>query len=636
LIVKHFLYLTLCLIKGAKKGILAIMSSLRFKIGAGYYTLVAIILVLSLIAVISFFRISRSITPLLKENIPTAVASQNMLKALDEQIQDQTLMLRGDINLAYASYQGSRDRFLNWYQRALDASLPEPDTALLDSILYVYRVYLTNSEAFYRLCRDNSPLARPFHMDSIVPIEQRLRSQCLRVIELNQSLSTQTVEMTRAAMNHSIILVCTSAALALFFAFWSNAQVSRNVIKPAAALARTIRLISRGQLNQKIDITSNDEFAELSSEFNKMTERLRTYEEMNIHQLIAEKVKSETIVASIAEPLIVTDANHKLVLMNLAAAAMLGIPHDEIEGRPVAEVVKNKKLRRLLQSNELQLRETARSDFLLKMESGNSVTYYRPRQTIIADEAGNSQGIVTLFEDVTRFKDLERLKTEFIATVSHEFRTPLTSINMTIDILSQELLGPVTLRQRELLANAKVDCSRLTKLVRELLDLSRLETGHYQMQMVPMDFSKMLHETLGPLRLPFEEKGITLICSLDELPLLFGDPQQLSYVITNLLNNALRHTPEGGRVEIHAAANAEELLISVTDTGSGIPLEAQSTIFDKFVQIKKESETTPGSVGLGLAIAKQVVEAHGGRIWVESEPGHGSAFHFTLPLRRNP
>ncbi|HNW58512.1 MAG TPA: ATP-binding protein [bacterium] len=611
------------------------MSSLRFKIGAGYYTLVAIILVLSIVAVVSFFRLSRSITPILSEHIPAAIASQNMLKALDEQIQDQTLMLRGDLNLAYISYQNSRDRFLNWYQHALDASLPEPDAAVLDSIMYVYRVYLTNSEAFYRLCRDNSALARPFHMDSIVPIEQRLRRQCLRVIELNQSLTSRTVEMTRDAMDHSIILVCVSAALALFFAFWSNAQVSRNVIKPASALARTIRLISRGQLNQKIDITSNDEFAELSSEFNKMTERLRSYEEMNIHQLITEKTKSETIVTSIAEPLIVTDADHKLVLMNLAAAAMLGIPPGEIKGRPVAEIVKNKKLRRLLQSNETQLKETAHSDFLLKMENGSSTAYYRPRQTIILDESGRNQGIVTLFEDVTRFKDLERLKTEFIATVSHEFRTPLTSINMTIDILSQQLLGPVTSRQSELLAIAKEDCNRLTKLIRELLDLSRLETGHYQMQMAPLDFEKMVRETLGPLRLPFEEKGITLICNLEELPMLFGDPLQLSYVITNLLNNALRHTPAGGRVEITTAAEAEEIRIAVVDTGIGIPPEAQSTIFDKFVQVKKESESIPGSVGLGLAIAKQVVEAHGGRIWVESEPGQGAAFYFTLPLTRS-
>ncbi|HOZ22006.1 MAG TPA: ATP-binding protein [bacterium] len=611
------------------------MPSLRFKIGAGYYTLVAIIVALSIVAFVSFFRMNRTITPILEKHTPTAIASQRMLKALDEQIQDQILMLRGDVDLAYISYQRSRDRFLNWYQRALAADLPQPDKAILDSMIYTYKAYLTNSEAFYTLCKQNSPLARPFHMESIVPVEQRLRGQCLRLIEVTQALTTSAVELARDAMNRSMILIAVAALISIFFAFWSNAQVSRNVIRPASTLARTIRLISRGQLNQKIDITTNDEFAELSSEFNKMTERLRTYEEMDIHQLIAEKNKSETIVTSIDEPLIVTDAEHKVVLMNLTAAQMLGNPATGMEGRPVEEVVADTRLRRLLLASEEQLRETAHSDFLLKLENGKNTIYYRPRQTIIVDETGQNQGIVTLFEDVTRFKDLERLKTEFIATVSHEFRTPLTSINMTIDILSQQLLGPVSAQQAELLTNAKEDCGRLTKLVRELLDLSRLETGHHQMKMVPLNLAKIVQEAIGPLRLPFRNKEIRLTSEVEGMPAFLGDPQQLSYVFTNLLSNALRHTPAGGEVRISAAAEPEEIRVAVADNGSGIPLEAQASIFEKFVQVRKESETTPGSVGLGLAIARQVVHAHGGRIWVESEPGQGSTFYFTLPLTRS-
>ncbi len=611
------------------------MPSLRFKIGAGYFTLVAIIVALSIVAFVSFFRMNRTITPILEKHTPTAIASQRMLKALDEQIQDQILMLRGDVDLAYISYQRSRDRFLNWYQRALAADLPQPDKAILDSMIYTYKAYLTNSEAFYTLCKQNSPLARPFHMESIVPVEQRLRGQCLRLIEVTQALTTSAVELARDAMNRSMILIAVAALISIFFAFWSNAQVSRNVIRPASTLARTIRLISRGQLNQKIDITTNDEFAELSSEFNKMTERLRTYEEMDIHQLIAEKNKSETIVTSIDEPLIVTDAEHKVVLMNLTAAQMLGNPATGMEGRPVEEVVADTRLRRLLLASEEQLRETAHSDFLLKLENGKNTIYYRPRQTIIVDETGQNQGIVTLFEDVTRFKDLERLKTEFIATVSHEFRTPLTSINMTIDILSQQLLGPVSAQQAELLTNAKEDCGRLTKLVRELLDLSRLETGHHQMKMVPLNLAKIVQEAIGPLRLPFRNKEIRLTSEVEGMPAFLGDPQQLSYVFTNLLSNALRHTPAGGEVRISAAAEPEEIRVAVADNGSGIPLEAQASIFEKFVQVRKESETTPGSVGLGLAIARQVVHAHGGRIWVESEPGQGSTFYFTLPLTRS-
>jgi len=611
------------------------MQSIRYKIGFGHFSLAAIIIILSVFGAYSFLRLNQSITPILEKNGPTAEATQNMLKALDDQVQYQILMLQGDVDLAYAGYRSSRDRFLNWYQRALSARFPAPESVVLDSIIVTYKAYLTNSEAFYRLCRSESPLARPFHMESLVPMEQRLRRQCLRVIENNQKLITRTTMLAKQTADRTMIILVLAAGLSIFFALWANAQVSRNVVRPAIKLAHSIRLISRGQLNQKIDITSNDEFAEISSEFNKMTARLHSYEELNIHQLIAEKKKSETIVTSIAEPLIVTDTGHIIILVNQAAAQMLNLPQEVIIGQPVGEVVKHERLLQLLHADARQRMELAHSDFLFSLEASQGTLYYRPRQTVIIDESGQPQGIVTLFEDVTRFKDLDRMKTEFIATVSHEFRTPLTSINMTMDILSQQILGPITPQQAELLRNAKDDCERLTKLVKELLDISRMQSGKYQMKMVPLQLDRVIEEAVKPLQLLFEEKGITLGVNMDEAFAFSADAQQMNWIFSNLLNNALRHTPKGGSVTIRASRKRGEILVAVSDTGPGIPKEVQKSIFDKFVQIKKESETTPGSVGLGLAIARQAVESHGGRIWVESETGAGSCFYFTIPNRRS-
>ncbi len=611
------------------------MQSIRYKIGFGHFSLAAIIIVLSVFVAFSFLRLNRSITPILEKNGPTAEAAQNMLKALDDQVQYQILMLQGDVDLAYAGYRSSRDRFLNWYQRALSARLPAPEGMVLDSIIVTYKAYLTNSEAFYRLCRTESPLARPFHMESLVPMEQRLRRQCLRVIENNQHLITQTTILAKRTADRTMVMLALAAGLSIFFALWANAQVSRNVVRPAIKLAHSIRLISRGQLNQKIDITSNDEFAEISSEFNKMTERLRTYEEMNVHQLIAEKKKSETIVTSIAEPLIVTDVGHMILLVNEAAAQMLNIPQQNIIGKPVEEVVQQRRLLQLLRADARQRRELAQSDFLFRHETSQGTLYYRPKQTVIIDESGLPQGIVTLFEDVTRFKDLDRLKTDFIATVSHEFRTPLTSINMTMDILSQQILGPITPQQEELLHNAKDDCERLTKLVKELLDISRMQSGSYQMKIAPLRLDQIIDEAVKPLRLLFHDKGIDLRIEAGDGLHFAGDAQQMNWIFSNLLNNALRHTPRGGTVTLRVRKKRHEILVSIADTGPGIPKELQQIIFDKFMQIKKEGETTPGSVGLGLAIARQAVESHGGRIRVESENGAGSTFYFTIPTTRS-
>jgi PAS domain S-box-containing protein len=406
----------------------------------------------------------------------------------------------------------------------------------------------------------------------------------------------------------------------------------RSIILPAEKLTRSVRRISSGQLNQKIDLNTDDEIGELSREFNKMTERLRTYEQMNIQQLIAEKNKSETIVENIADPVIVTDEHGVLMLMNQAAAAVFDVRGSDWQGKLVREVVGNQSWAEMLELGGTKRIEQEHRDPLFAFTRNDLKLYFRPRQAHIVDEYGHVQGVVTLLQDVTRFKDLDRMKSEFIATVSHELRTPLTSLSMGIDILSQEVVGSVNQRQKDLLVAAKDDSERLRKLVKELLDLSKLESGKYEMKKEFVDFRRLVADAVRPLRLPFEEKQIELALDIPEnLPALSADSHQLNWVVTNLLSNAIRWTDTGGKVQLTATEDHHVLYVTVADTGHGIPQESLETVFDKFVQLKSSTETTPGSVGLGLAIAREVVEAHGGRIWVESQIGVGSTFFFTLP-----
>jgi len=227
------------------------------------------------------------------------------------------------------------------------------------------------------------------------------------------------------------------------------------------------------------------------------------------------------------------------------------------------------------------------------------------------------------------------MKSDFIATVSHEFRTPVTSINMSVDILDQELLGPLTPKQKELVTSAKEDCYRLTKLARELLQLSKLESGRIQLREEELVLHDVVESSLHPLQIQFQEKNVRLTVNVPAtLPVLIADEQQISWVITNLVTNALKYTPAGGTVSVHGQEDPDGLRLDVADTGVGIAREHRERIFDKFVQIKQSSNATPGSVGLGLAIAKEIVEMYGGRIWVESEIGAGSTFSLVLPVRR--
>ena len=353
---------------------------------------------------------------------------------------------------------------------------------------------------------------------------------------------------------------------------------------------------------------------------------------MNVHQLIAEKSKSETIVANIVDPILVTDEEDRLVLLNQAAANLLELRDGEWRGCALKDVLPDEHWANGLTTKGIAKAEQDRRETLLQLNRNGSTLYFRPRHARIVGERGRMQGRVTLLQDVTRFKDLDDLKSEFVATVSHELRTPLTSLSMGVDILGKEVVGAINARQREIIAAAKDDCERLRKLVKDLLDLSKLESGRMEMAKEPVDIRTLVDEAIRPLRLPFEQKQIVLEIDVPKgLPDAVGDGHQLTWVVTNLLANALRFTEPGGRVMLRAGPHDGGLIMTVADTGLGIPRDQQERIFEKFVQVKSPEESTPGSVGLGLSIARAVVEAHGGRIWVESTPGAGSTFSFVLP-----
>jgi NtrC-family two-component system sensor histidine kinase KinB len=626
------------------------MSSLRYKIGFSYFLLVCVTLASSVVALYNFLEFQGSVGQMMRENYQGVLAAQQMSKALDQQQQAQEAIIyvsvplrekpvqtswKDELTSARSNFVKNRDDFILAYRTATESVLVAPKPPVLDSIFVTDSTYLANSDTLFKILevRSRRSAARTYYERILKPLVETLNGECSRFLQFNQEAVASADKRAREASNSAAFAVLFTSIFAIVLILFASVQITRTIIRPAEKLTEAARRIGKGQLNQKIDITTTDEIGELGIEFNKMTERLRTYEELNISQLILEKKKSEAIVASIPDPVIMVDEGNKVLLMNQAARRLLQVHGTDWQGKPLGEIVEDDRWLTLLSGGRAGAEETAHQDTVLSIQrSGQQALYFRPRQTTIVDESRNILGVVILLQDVTRFKNLDRMKSEFIATVSHELRTPLTSINMAVDILSREVLGKVNEHQRDMLVTAKDDCERLTKLVKELLDMSRLESGKYELKSEKINLRSVVEEALKPLRLQFREKGIHLDTEIPlTTPEVPGDQQQLSWVVANLVSNALRYTPADGTVTIHSDLLDDSVRISVKDSGRGIPPDAVEVIFDKFVQIKQSTDATPGSVGLGLAIAKEVVEAHGGRIWVESSVGQGSTFFFTIP-----
>jgi len=241
------------------------------------------------------------------------------------------------------------------------------------------------------------------------------------------------------------------------------------------------------------------------------------------------------------------------------------------------------------------------------------------------------QGVVLLLRDITRLRELDRLKSEFVLTASHELRTPITSISITMDLLMETAAEKLTDRERELVAACNEDVQRLRALVNDLLDLSKIEAGKLDLAFEQVQPGFLFDQALAVVTPQAEAKNIELKLEVPEdLPAVKIDPNKIVWVMVNLLANAVRHTPEGGHIRVKGERVGGQMHLSVSDDGEGVPYEIQSRIFDKFVQVKRDGSV--GGSGLGLAISKEVVRAHRGTIWLDSVPGQGSTFTFTIPI----
>jgi len=615
---------------------ISLTRSLRYKIALGFFVLVCINIATGIFAVYNFSQLGDT-GRILRENYQSVRTTENMIDALERQSEACFELVLFDLDSSKTLFQANSDLFSLYAKTINDLNLPT-DPAILDSINVTYAQFLIAAHSIYRLAEQkaNAIRIKARQEAELEPLAAKLSTLCLRLLETDKEAMIAAEKKTKNTSDQAAYAVILASVMALALSIIASVQFTRSIRRPVRRLTQTIRRISQGRLNQKIDIMAEDELGELTREFNKMTERLRMYEQMNVHQLISEKKKSEAIIASIADPVILTDEENHLLAVNQAAAKVFHIADDNgWQGKSVNELLENERLAKLLTADADLREEIARQDELLAVGNGDQALYFRPRQTLITDEQGHVHGVVTLLQDVTRLKRLDQMKSDFMATVSHEFRTPLTSLNMTIDILLQGLLGSVSVQQGDLLATAKSDCERLTKLVKELLNLSRLESVKFQMKKESINLQELVDDALKHLRVPLRMKEIEFETAIDStLPDFSADREQLSWVITNLVSNALRYTPSGGKVTISAERENGMVQVSVADSGRGIPSEALDSIFEKFVQVKQPTDATPGSVGLGLAIAKEVVEAHGGEIWVKSEVGKGSTFAFTIPLER--
>jgi len=616
------------------------MKSIGAKIALGYFVVIFINVAIAIFTIYFLNRLSSPIDQILEEKLNNVNASRSMIQSLVQQELVQYEMISNrfstDLQVQHNTY---KNEFLNWHQRAVEGVSETMDVTALDSIMKNFRAYIRISEILQTQLQQGISYQRAddYHYINIAPLVRKIESACARIIEINREFIAEAEAEAANISKSARIVIILFSILTIIFSAVASIYFTRRIVKPIKLTIQTVRKISQGQLQQKLKISSNDEIAELGKEFNNMTERLYEYEQMNIQQIMTEKRKSEAIVANIPVSILVTDIHANIILMNEPARNLLHIIDGNPEGKSASEIINDPDIIKLLsQVNAGGEKEFDPFKSVIKIVRNNVDLYLLNRQVRITDPADNVTAIVTILQDITPFIELEHLKSEFMAIVSHQFKTPLTSIMMILDIILKEIKGKLNSEQRELLSDAKNDSQRLRDFVFDLLQFSKLETGKIKFEFKEINenlFKEIVTHAIEPLKPILVQKNIKFSSQIGKpFQNIMADFQHLSIVFMNLFENSVHHLANEGTISLRTIKFEKYLQIEVSDNGEGIPEDKLKFIFDKFVQAKYFQKDPYGSIGLGLAIAKEIIEAHDGEIRVKSKKGTGTTFFINIPL----
>ncbi|MBF8437438.1 HAMP domain-containing protein [Halanaerobiaceae bacterium Z-7014] len=607
--------------------------SISGKIYTGFILVIIILLLVALWSINNFSQLSSAINNIMEENYRSIQSSENMIEAIERQDSSILLVLSGQETEGLTAFRNYEQEFLKWFSRAEDNITISGESQIITELNERYTEFLVKFDEFRELeLEERQQFYNEVYSEQFFETKEKIRE--LRSINQDEMISAQQAADFRAG--RAMLSTALISIAGIIIAILSGFYLTKRILAPVEQLQSGIQKVAAKNFKEKLPVNSEDEIGELTEEFNKMIDKLQEYENVNVRKLLVEKEKSEAIVNHISSPLLVTDAENNLILFNQESKDLFDLKDEDLN-KHFLEVINNQELFACI-TGEIECEKNEAGTPVLELEKNNSKNYYKILNKRVYKEIKSDNNklkfSVTLLEDITRLKEIDQLKSDFISTVSHEFRTPLTSITMALNMLVAEDLGDINSDQEELLQNSLDDCDRLTSLVEDLLDLSKMESGKIELDIRSVKLKKLTQNTIKHFADQAEEKSINLyIDDISEDLTVDVDPNKISWVISNLVGNALRYTGEGDQIKISASQRGNLVYVEVYDTGKGIKKSDLSRIFEKFYR-SESNESKTGS-GLGLTIAKEIITAHNGRIWVDSEKGSWTKFTFSLPVAKN-
>lgn len=467
--------------------------------------------------------------------------------------------------------------------------------------------------------------------DSIIITD--IRQEIFKIMDMNMQSIQRKSETAKKTANVAMLWIAIMGAFCFLIAFFLLIKLPSNIANPIKELTESIKKISDKNYSERVRFESHSEFGDLAKSFNAMAQKLEEYNNSNVAKLMMEKKRIETLIDKMHDPVIGLDEKMRIIFANEEANQILGLSDSELIGFHSKDLaLKNDLLRELVKDIEETEAHKNSIKPMMIFANGKESYFEKDIQHISIVPTGENKakvvGHVILLRNVTEYKELDSAKTNFIATVSHEFKTPISSIKMSLQLLENEKVGKLNPEQQNLIESIKDDAYRLLKITGELLNMTQVESGNIQLSIMPSDPKEILQYAINATKTQAEQKQIQfeLNCP-NRVSKIQADNEKTAWVLTNLISNAIRYSYDNSTIYLSIQETSTQIKISVKDTGQGIAPQYRDKIFDRYFRVpgtKKEG------TGLGLAISKEFIEAQGGHITVDSEFGAGSTFTLTL------
>ena len=604
---------------------------LRTKLGVAQLPLVAALAITIIAGSVVARALARSSQGILKDNYPSVRAAQQIKDAAEQIDRGAAFIALGRPAPGLSQIDGNLTE-LDDKLRVQEANITESGerdaTTRLRTAWTDYRAAIDE----LRKLPEASGLGDRY-FSTLVPRYVAVKDAADAILALNQDAMIHKSDRAQRVAGESNTLLIVVSIAGLVLGLIASSIMTARVLRPLGVLGQTARRLGEGDVAVRARVDSGDEIGALAGELNTMAEQIQKYRQSSLGELLEAQLAAQATIDSLPDPVLVVALDGELRHANQAAEAVLRARAD---AGPGALATLDPAIRAAVERLRLHVAAGHGSyvpkglDEALRIATADGDRLLLPRAAPLYADEGDVTGATIVFQDVTRLRRFEELSNDLVATVAHELRTPLTSLRMAVHLLAEQVVGPLTDKQGDLVFAAREDCDRLQAIVDELLDLSRIEADRIELRLAPLDPEDLVGAALDAQRSAAATRGVELRSEvLPDTPPITADRERILLVLTNLIGNAIRYAPSASAVTVRAAPRDGGLRIEVSDQGPGIPLAQQPTVFDKYV---RGPDAAPGGAGLGLFIAREIVHAHGGTIGIDSTPGHGATFWFTMKL----